>query len=274
MCFKRIWEWLFPKPDPEPEPEPTGEKRTALLFAINNYPGTVNDLNGCLNDQTDLANWINDNFSEFVIKKFADSKVTCSTFVSEIKNAVKSLVSGDFLVIHYSGHGTQVYDIHGDEKDSYDEAVYLYDGPVIDDDINSALGAIPDGATVLLLFDSCFSGTVTRNPVRFGEPVKQNRFHPMPGMPIRKKVRTKLAKKGEMKWIVISGCGEEQTSADAYISGRYNGAFTYYLLKSLSIDKTYQECFDKLRTYLPSKDYDQAPTLEGKTELFNKLIFT
>ena len=37
---------------------------------------------------------------------------------------------------------------------------------------------------------------------------------------------------------LISGCRSDQTSADALIDGRYNGAATYYLLRALRADPT------------------------------------
>lgn len=267
MCFKK---W-FHKPDPIPDPIPipdTGGKKIALLFAINDYPGVANDLNGCLNDQRDVENTLNSLFPGFNINKFKDAEVTRSRFLVEITKAIAALLPGDVLLIHYSGHGTQEYDIHGDESDGYDEAVYLYNGFVIDDDIGSTLQSIPDGATVILMFDSCFSGTVTKVL-----QAHTNRYFQNPFLPVRRKKRIRF-EQGEMKWIVISGCGEQQTSADAFINGEYHGAFSYYALQALTPDITYNEWMTRIKTYLPNRDYDQAPTLEGKESLFNKIVFT
>jgi len=273
MCLKKILGWFKPNPTPVPQPDPTPEpnpvegKKTALLFAINDYPGTANDLNGCLNDQIDLEKKLNSDFPGFVITKFKDSKVTTRTFIDKITEAISLLNEGDILLIHYSGHGTYTYDKNGDEADGYDEAVYLYDGMVIDDDIGSALSNIPEGSTVLLLFDSCFSGTVTR------EINKRGRFvAPPKGLPKPTFKRRRFLKENK-NWIVFSGCGEHQTSADAYINGRYNGAFTYFALKSLQPGMTYKDWFNTIRTYLPGNGYEQAPEIEGPEVLLNKKVF-
>jgi len=260
MCFRK---W-FHRPDPEPV-QPVNKR--ALLFAINNYPGTQNDLNGCINDQTDVEKMLNTSFPGFTISKFKDSQVTTKCFKDQIRQAIAVLRPGDILLVHYSGHGTYTYDKSGDEADGYDEAVYLFDGMVIDDDIGNALENIPDGAIVVLLFDSCFSGTVTRNPVK-------NRFVD-PGLPPRPHKRVRF-NKDAMNYIVFSGCGEHQTSADAYINGRYNGAFTFYALKTLSPGITYQQWIDNIHKYLPSvkNRFDQNPTLEGNSILLNRKVFT
>lgn len=270
MCFKK---W-FCKPDPVQDPNPVHNVKTALLFAINNYPGSTNDLNGCLNDQVDVINKLNSLFPGFNIKRFEDEQVTRSVFIREVTAAIKNLISGDTLLVHYSGHGTQEYDIHSDEADGYDEAIYLYDGTVIDEDIAASLRGIPDGATVILMFDSCFSGSVTRaslNPVP-NPFATRFRFIQNPRLPKRNKKTIRIPKE-EMKWIVLSGCGEQQTSADAYFNGRANGAFTYYALKTLVPGITYTQWFEQIRRFLPSDKFNQAPTLEGKGALFSNIVF-
>jgi metacaspase-1 len=258
MCFKK-------KP-PQPTPVTSAKKR-ALLFAINDYPGTQNDLNGCLNDETDVATMLVKNYPDFVISKFSDSQVTASRFLTEIGNAIAVLRSGDLLLVHYSGHGTQIPDTNSDETDGYDEAIYLYDQPVIDDMIRGIILKIPIGAMVVFAFDSCFSGTITRDICNH-----KIKFMRWDGNLIMEHANRKMTD-GEIGYVVFSGCGEHQTSADAFIGGRYNGAFTYYWLKSLKVGMTYQEWIAALSTYLPSQEYDQAPTLDGDKTLFNRTVF-
>lgn len=259
MCFKK---W-FSKPDP-----PFVGQRRALLFAINDYYGDNSDLNGCLNDQRDVIKTLDLLYPGFMIRPYANAMVTKTRFITEVTNAIKNSAAGDFLLIHYSGHGTQTYDKHGDEEDGYDEALYLYDGMVIDDDIKEALMTIPDGVTVLIMLDSCFSGSATRD-VNCG----RNKYFQNTELPPRKKKRIRVPRT-EMKWLVLSGCREDQTSADAYINGEYHGAFTYYALKALHPGMTYTSWINAIHRYLPSPYYDQYPTLEGKEEFFSKIVFT
>jgi metacaspase-1 len=238
--------------------------KKALLFAINNYQGSENDLNGCLNDQEDLVKKLLASYSDFKISKFTDSAVTKQKVISEIDKAVKECKKGDTLIIHYSGHGTQVVDPNGDEKDGYDEALYLYDGPLVDDELNKSLSKLVDGINCVILLDSCFSGTATR---KLG---LRRRFLLRTGMPKSKRKRA-IFTISKMKWLVFSGCKENETSADACFDNRYNGAFTYYFLKVLKKGITFQQIFDNLRKKLPNKKagYDQTPTLEGNSTLKN-----
>lgn len=102
---------------------------------------------------------------------------------SNIDNAFNKLLSdsqkGDFVYIHFSGHGQQVVDNNGDEIDGLDEALVPFDSPlyfskgsyegerlVRDDELNvftdrlrTKLG--PTGQIVFVI-DACHSGTGTR----------------------------------------------------------------------------------------------------------------
>ncbi len=79
-----------------------------------------------------------------------------------MQGLIGSTNAGDVAVFTYSGHGTQVTDRSGDESDPYDEAISLYDGNVIDDELRVILNGIHPQATLVIVSDSCFSGSVTR----------------------------------------------------------------------------------------------------------------
>ena len=87
---------------------------------------------------------------------------------------------GDIVVLHYSGHGQQIYDDDGDEIDGYDEAIIPYDGKISfktgkyggenhlrDDElgrmINQIRKKIGQAGDVIVILDSCHSGTATRD---------------------------------------------------------------------------------------------------------------
>ena len=66
--------------------------------------------------------------------------------------------------------------------------------------------------------------------------------------------------------ILITGCRDDQTSADAYIGGDYHGALTYHLVAALNSKRaklTYRElhtdALDRIRQGL----FTQVPQLEG-----------
>ena len=63
-------------------------------------------------------------------------------------------------------------DVWGDEADKQDETWCLYDGQLIDDELYFELSKFAPGVRILVLSDSCHSGTV----VRAGRP--RRRRHP------------------------------------------------------------------------------------------------
>jgi hypothetical protein len=262
MCFRK----LFHKPPPEPS------RLRALLFAINNYPGGANDLNGCLNDIDDVEKKLISQFPGFDIIKYKDSKVTNEWFYNTIKNALLVATAGDLIYIHYSAHSTQIPDYSGSELNGYHEALYLYDGPFQDDRLVELQSLTPAGVKVVAKFDTCFSGDLlTRNTKNY----IKSRFYQMPGIPIMKNVTRRFGRNDPtQRWIVFSGCGEEQTSADAYFNGRANGAFTYYDLKSYRPGETYLGEITKLNNYLPGNGFDQKPELSGGEIFYNDLVLT
>jgi uncharacterized protein YegP (UPF0339 family) len=266
MCIKKIMQWLTPV-DPAPIPNPA-MKKIALLFAINNYPGSQNDLNGCLNDQTNVSGKLPD----FDKRIFKDSQVTVANFKAEVLKAANETVTGDVVVIHYSGHGTYLADYNGDEIDGKDEALYLYDGPLVDDDFGDLLDNFKPGVKVIIFLDSCFSESATR-VLNLMPNKDKGKFKIYKGFKGYDNVpHNKLVK--PITWVVFSGCSEHQTSADAYINGHYEGAFTHFLMDCIDRKLTYKQWYAELRKSLPSSEYDQIPTLEGPDEITNQLIFT
>ena len=236
--------------------------KKAICTGINDYPGTANDLSGCVNDANDWANiLVNLGFDVTIL---TNSQVTKNTFKTSIQNTITNLVSGDVLVITYSGHGTQVYDNSGDETDGYDEALYLYDGVFTDDEMRSILDTIKDGVHVFFISDSCFSGTISRKISASDAVLGKPRFIVTDIMPVDTKLTKKFLVEGDMKEIVLTGCSDTEYSYDAYINGRWNGAMTAFATSCVTPNQTYNEFFTKLRAKLPSSSYPQTPQLEGK----------
>lgn len=245
--------------------------KKAICTGINDYPGTVNDLQGCVNDANDWKSLLSG--LGFDVTLLLDSQVTGNAFKTAIQNAISSLVAGDVLVITYSGHGTQVYDTNGDEEDGYDEALYLYDGVFTDDQMRSALSGIKDGIHVFYISDSCFSGTITRKIVASDAELGKPRFVVTDPIPPTAKIVSKFLTQEDMKEMVLTGCSDTEYSYDAYINGKWNGAMTAFATSCVATNQTYNEFFTKLKAKLPSNSYPQTPQLEGKAENKVKKMF-
>ena len=113
--------------------------KKALCIGINDYPGTQNDLSGCVNDATDWAAELT--ARGFTAQTLLNAAATKAAMIAAIGGMIDAAVKGDSLIFTYSGHGTWVPDKDGDEPDGRDEALCPYDlsskGALLDDEIHA-----------------------------------------------------------------------------------------------------------------------------------------
>lgn len=225
------------------------------------YAGWSGPLNACEADANDMA--------ALAKKRGLKARVlltrngTRARALAGIRAAAKQLKRGDLFLLTYSGHGGQVTDVTGDEEDERDETWCLYDGELIDDELYVELSRFASGVRILVLSDSCHSGTATRARPEPPPPGMRSKMMP-PDVAERtyqqnkafydrlQKAVVKAAGSGKLpdpdtmlalvatdprvarivknfkpSVILISGCQDNQTSLD----GARNGAFTEQLLK-------------------------------------------
>jgi metacaspase-1 len=236
------------------------------LNSVNpgHYGGWTGDLVACEFDANDMAaiSKVRGMTSILLLTK----KATRARTLAAMRDAAKKLKDGDLFFLTYSGHGGQVPDITGEEDDKKDETWCLYDGEMLDDELYLELSRFAAGVRVIVLSDSCHSGTVTRAAIpRAGDDAPPGRPKLMPWPVAMRtyrdhqkfydKLQRDLAKQaarvsipdpdsalaavavsnrriGIVKnfrpsVILISGCQDNQTSMD----GDHNGAFTEQLLQ-------------------------------------------
>jgi metacaspase-1 len=259
-------------------------EKYALCIGINDYPGTGSDLAGCVNDANDWAAALGRR--GFQVRKMLDKQATGEAIRKAIKAGISLAKKGDLLVLTYSGHGSFVPDLDGDEPDGTDECICPYDvgtkGPVTDDEFFTLFSARREGVRLLMISDSCHSGTVakfapiTTPPTTRSThpPQRKVRFLP-PGVFLSKRAAGKLGAKrairpssppGRYAALLLAGCQDTEYSYDAYFNGRPNGAFSFVALQklqSLPAGATYRQWYDAIRTMLPSQQYPQTPNLFG-----------
>src|SRR5215212_4153689 len=139
-------------------------KKTALCIGINDYPGTSSDLRGCVNDARDWHAELERR--GFHAALMLDRQATRRAMEAELQRLIGDAKYGDVVVITYSGHGTWVPDQDGDEPDRRDEALCPWDireaGPLLDDDLFEIFSERDRGVRLIVISDSCHSGTVAR----------------------------------------------------------------------------------------------------------------
>ena len=242
--------------------------KSALLIGCN-YTGTQNQLNGCLNDVANIKTRIETQYGFNNIVTMTDDTVTKPTrnnIIDGISNLLKNSSEGDVLFLSFSGHGTNVTDTNGDEKDGKDELIVPLDFNCIsDDELKSLIQSnLKKNVTMFALFDCCHSGTMLDLKYQYFDDNQSNTI-----------IENSNAYETSGDLIMISGCMDEQTSADAYINSSYQGAMTWSFLNvtDKKQDILFKDLIVNMRNVLKTSQYTQIPMLSsGKMlDLNNKL---
>jgi hypothetical protein len=265
--------------------------KKAVLIGINRYRVAGADLRGCVNDVKNMQTVLTGSygFKPPDITVIADLTATKKAIQSAITKLIRQGRKGDVLLVHYSGHGSNVPDDDGDEAESRDEIVCPADldwkDPLRDDWLRKTFDSMRAGVSLTVITDCCHSGSITRALAPPDAPVIQ-RYLPSPwdlvaaesGRRVRGAVKTGLTKSRgtrrknqdvieiDLPEVLITGCRADQTSADAWLGGSYNGALTFNLVAALneSDDQlSYRQLHAATTTKLKRGRFDQVPQLEG-----------
>lgn len=244
----------------------TKPQALSLHIGINevsaaHYEGWTGPLAACEFDAHDMAALAASRGMKSTL--LITKKATRANLLTALRKAARALGTGDFFFMSFSGHGGQVPDVSGEEDDKQDETWCLFDGQLIDDELYYELSRFKSGVRILVVSDSCHSGTVVRaaRPPP-GTPAQRPRIMP-PAVGMRVyaahkafydqlqndvarhaggrvtdpdtalanvTVSTRLTgivKEFKPALILISGCQDNQFSMD----GDHNGAFTEQLLR-------------------------------------------
>ena len=244
------------------------KNKKALLIGIN-YTGTSNELYGCINDVNSIKERITkQGFNNInVITDLTTKKATRINILEGFKNLLMNCQAGDFLFFVYSGHGSYAIDRNGDEKDGRDELIVSCDlQGVLDDELKTLIQTyLKADVTLFALFDSCFSGSVLDLKYQFMDSLNYENF-------------TENSKQLETlgNVFMISGCTDNQTSADAVFEGKANGAMTWSLLESLKQkpNVNWRELVVNMRDLLKTSEFTQIPQFScGTFENIDATVF-
>lgn len=184
--------------------------KKAVLVGCN-YPDTKAELRGCVNDVKNMQQCLVNRFGfeeeDINILIDTDESYTQPTGAN-IRRAMADLIAsaepGDFLFLHYSGHGTRLPAETGEQDDTgYDECIVPCDMNLItDDDFRKFVDDIPQGCKITIVSDSCHSGgLIDKTKEQIGDSTKSEEDADSGGFSfrgfIKKKVESALESYGE-----------------------------------------------------------------------------
>lgn len=270
---------IAPRPAPAatpaatPKPALPAVKSAALLFGLNYRRAPDATLNGCINDVRDVEKFLRAKVGITDIKVCDDEAAYGETTLEGIVRnltalAERSRTEGLALAwIHYSGHGSCVRDVSSDERDGRDECLVPADfataGLLLDDRLCQILSSFSPKTRLVVVVDACHSGTMGDLSYRWADRASktvENR-----GPPCASPV------------VMISGCRDTQTSADAAFAdaggkARAQGAMTTCMLRAFEAD--FQGCcrdvftlVERTRALLAEGRFSQVPELTSSYDL-------
>ena len=245
------------------EIEITKNKR-GLLIGIN-YNGTDAELNGCINDTTSIYTALTTSYGFksddiSIITDDTEKKPTRDEVLSAFKAFLESGAEGDLLFFSYSGHGSSTYDRNSEEDDGKDEMIVTSDlQTILDDELKSLIQLhLKKGVTLFALFDCCFSGTVLDLKYQYLDSLENDTF-----------TTDNNDTETKSNVIMISGCNDTQTSADAFMEQKYQGAMTWAFLNTLkenassSANLSWKKLLIDMRDKLKQSEFTQLPQLSS-----------
>ena len=241
-----------------------------LLVGIN-YINTPDQLYGCINDTNNMKDFLQNkfNYNTFnILTDYTNKKPNKLNIINELTNLLVNANNGDNIFFLYSGHGTCTIDLNNDEMDGQDEMIVPLGASdlnscILYDELNNIIMKyLKVGVKLFMIFDSCFSGTVV--DLKYNYLTNNTEI-----ITINPKVKDTP---GQV--IMISGCRDDQTSADTYVNYLNNninsGAMTYSFLQTiqqLGVNINLKTLIENMRKILKDNGFPQIPQLSSGNQL-------
>lgn len=262
--------------------------KRALVIGIGNYP----EVSGWakINGDKDLPivrdMLLANGFQSKDIVELKNESATADAIRKALDALVSEAAKGDVIYIHFSGHGQQITDLHGDEEDGFDEAwipidaqfsyakgKYEGENHIVDDQLNQWLSQLRSkvGATgkITVVADACHSGGGSRGDKDKTKYVVRGTSDAfvIPG-----NTKPFSGEVGTIDWIFISACKSYQCNYEY----KGTGSLTYALgqqkanLSSAPAQQVQRSIRSTIASIIP---FTQTPVLEASTEGSQQSIF-
>lgn len=236
--------------------------KKALLIGIN-YIQTNISLNGCIEDVVSMNTMLKDVYKYDQVTILRDditnsptTQPTRNNIITALTQLIVDSVNCSEIWIHYSGHGTRVRDVNGDEVSGLDSVLvpidYMTAGLIVDDVLYTIIQH--SKCKTIILMDSCNSGTVIDLPWSY-TIVTSNSY--------RRSLNNRYNLLNSQIYM-FSGCKDNQTSADTFSIqlGKYVGAFTFAFLtclKNANYNISLLRLYRDICVFLSKNRYSQIP---------------
>lgn len=259
-------------------------KKYAVIIAVGDYPAktgwspisSVNDV------PLIKSSLLAQGFSEEDILILKDAAATKQNILSTLNELKEKVTAGDIVVIHYSGHGQQIYDDNSEEIDGLDEALvpvdawvkythnYKGENHIRDDEIGNILAGFRNTlgkeGQLLMLLDSCHSGSSTRGGKARGSAAafvpdnwEKTTSETKQGSDMFEKVKIS---EDAAPFVLISGASANELNYEYDGQGSLSYSFAK-AMNELGSNFTYRQLYSKIASVMNTISPRQTPTIEG-----------
>lgn len=293
----------------------------AVLIGINFYMKPANSLEGCVQDVHSIEQYLKTRHAPTHINIFKastpsdpgsrrptetpNSWPTYENITSSLKNITNEAKPGNFVYIHFSGHGTQEETRSSEEysnKYRGNLALVLFDESNVNGirylhgrELASLVNQMVNkGLLVTVVLDCCFSGSVVRRNEREKHGVRaiaydsvvDNAYPQQLDSNINLCVSPTALRDGRIRpnwlvnpegYIILTACGPHEVAQELTLDGVKHGALSYFLVRVLislaGTNLTHQSIYDHLRMKFHVYWPRQTPMRYGNRDLsfFGKL---
>jgi len=218
--------------------------KQALVIGTN-YPGTMYELKGCDNDVHSLKTFFEQ--KGFTVTTLCDDTTppTKQTILDTFARVLRRAEAGSTVAVTFSCHGSY----QRGPLETEQLVIPLDFKPISDVELKNVLRAnLKKGVTVFAMFDSCFSGSTLNLRYRYLQSDRAQSVDDTKD----ETVSTVVA---------LSGCTDNQTSADASFNGVPNGALTKAFLSTPK--GSFLSLVQNVRKFMRDNRFSQQPQLES-----------
>jgi hypothetical protein len=217
----------------------------ALLVGVNRYRDPdIPALYGCVNDIGAVRNMLltHCGFQVPDVRLLADARATLVNIRSRLRWLVADARAGDRLIFYFAGRGSEIRERpSGQLADVREEILCPHDmnwddGYIVERELRQVFGQLTEGVLLEVVLDTCHAGTDPQ------DVTQQSRYLTAPADIAARiedvPLRGLFPYEQEVAWcrwsqLVWRASGFRESAVDAYIHGRWHGAFTHYFCRVL-----------------------------------------
>lgn len=280
----------------------------ALLIGIQRYRHLV-DLDGPHNDVVDFGLLLMDQFGfpddDQHVKAYFEGEITRQEIFEAFEDLCARVGRDDTVVIFYAGHGSQLVGPNGETVETLvpsdsgrpgDDGEGPENRDILDTEIDGWIARLNEKTPhVTLIFDSCHSGSVTRDALGPGvRQVPPDRLERRPDAvprplaartgqtqsePATRSLTSSVSRAAgsamgriftHRSALVLAACRAEETAKERQVGTTPHGAFSYELIRALKKvpeGATWRGVFETAAARVAARYVSQHPQIEGNWDL-------